>query len=116
MKSIALCTLIALALGLAVACSESEKTELRWRNQQSQTFEEIKWVSNESDDDVDQTWAGDFAENTTTQFKEVDLLRGQGIGASGGATYRLKNDYGQNFVLNEGNSETIIFDVAEQIL
>ncbi|HOW82470.1 MAG TPA: hypothetical protein PK573_07920 [Spirochaetota bacterium] len=109
-KSTLIIILTVFVLALFTACTEEENpTELRWRNEATQ-LEEIRWVNYEDTNDIDQTWDGDFTTGTTTDFKEVDLLNGQGIGANGGLTYRLESGSDYNFVLDEGSSETITVD------
>ncbi len=108
--TVALILSLTCALALLPSCNEEDTaTELRWNNQQEDTVSEIKWVNYE-DSSVDQTWSGSYDENAVTEFKEVDLLNGQGLAVSGGTTYRIVSDGERNFILNEGDSETLTID------
>ena len=114
--TLALVLSLACALALLPSCNEEDTaTELRWNNQQEDTLTEIKWVSNDDADDVDQTWTGTYDDGAVTEFKEVDLLNGQGIGSDGGTSFRIISDSDYNFILNEGDSETLTIDGLDNI-
>jgi len=116
-KSTLIIILTVFVLALFTACTEEENpTELRWRNVQTDQVSEIKWVS--QDGDIDQTWNGDFSQDESTSFKEVDLINGHGECMASGAPQLIYYDDGNNsnYSLDEGSSETITIEGLDEIL
>lgn len=100
--------LVVLTMFGMIACSEDDKTELRWENQSGDlTASDIRWVPASGGNDVEYSKTL-TADGEQTEWKEISDRYGSGYCALGGAEGEIIIDDNNTraISLSEGSSET----------